>query len=116
MICLSIQQPWAWAICHAGKDIENRSWSTSFRGKFLIHSGKKFDQEGYYYLTRKYPEINWPKPSEFEKGGIVGSAEVVDCVSHHTSKWFFGTYGFVLHNAVSLPFKECKGRLGFFNV
>ena len=28
MKALSIRQPWAWAILHAGKDIENRDWRT----------------------------------------------------------------------------------------
>lgn len=26
MKAITIQQPWAWAICHAGKRIENRAW------------------------------------------------------------------------------------------
>ena len=39
MPALSIRQPWAWAILHAGKDIENRSWRTAFRGEVLIHAG-----------------------------------------------------------------------------
>lgn len=29
MKALTIRQPWAWAICHAGKRIENRAWLTS---------------------------------------------------------------------------------------
>lgn len=24
--CLTLRQPWAWAVCHAGKDVENRGW------------------------------------------------------------------------------------------
>lgn len=28
-VALSIRQPWAWAILHAGKDIENRDWHTA---------------------------------------------------------------------------------------
>ena len=32
------------------------------------------------------------------------------------SKWFFGTYGFVLTNARKLPFVPTKGKLGFFEV
>ena len=43
MKALSIMQPWAWLICAGHKDIENRSWSTGFRGPVLIHAGKKFD-------------------------------------------------------------------------
>ncbi len=37
---LSIRQPWAWLIVNGYKDIENRTWSTRFRGKVLIHAGK----------------------------------------------------------------------------
>ncbi len=29
MKALSIRQPWAWAICHAGKRVENREWLSS---------------------------------------------------------------------------------------
>jgi hypothetical protein len=35
---LSLRQPWAWAVLHAGKRVENRCWSTTFRGEFLIHA------------------------------------------------------------------------------
>jgi len=44
---LSIRQPWAWAIVHAGKDIENRNWPTRFRGRFLIHAAKGCTREEY---------------------------------------------------------------------
>lgn len=40
MKALSIRQPWAWLIVHGGKDIENRSWHTKFRGRFLVHAAK----------------------------------------------------------------------------
>ena len=38
-IALTIRQPWAWAILHASKDIENRGWSTNFRGRFCLACG-----------------------------------------------------------------------------
>ncbi|MEI3544750.1 MAG: ASCH domain-containing protein [Alphaproteobacteria bacterium] len=41
---LSIRQPWAWLIVNGYKDIENRTWPTHFRGKVLIHAGKKWDE------------------------------------------------------------------------
>ena len=28
MKALSLRQPWAWAVVHAGKSIENRRWNT----------------------------------------------------------------------------------------
>jgi hypothetical protein len=30
------------------------------------------------------------------------------------SKWFFGRYGFVFRNARLVPFRPCRGQLGFF--
>lgn len=53
-------------------------------------------------------------PDTFETGGIVGVAEITDCVERHRSKWFQGKFGWVLANARRLQFKRCKGQLKFF--
>lgn len=111
MKCLSIQQPWAWLIAAGHKDIENRTWSTSYRGPFLIHAGKRYDGD----------EDDWDwteikKPAIFELGGIIGEAEIVDCVSKSLSPWFCGPYGFVIRNARHVTFRPCRGNLGFFAV
>ena len=119
--CLSIRQPWAWAIIHAGKDIENRDWPTRYRGRILIHagvswySGKRDALEDTAHWARDCG-IAAPSLEQLERGGIVGEAEIVDCVTEWTSSWFFGPFGFVLRNAKPLPFRPLKGRLGFFNV
>src|SRR5664280_3664302 len=34
---LSVQQPWAWAIVEGHKRVENRTWTTPYRGPVLIH-------------------------------------------------------------------------------
>jgi hypothetical protein len=36
---LTIRQPWAAAIAHGDKRIENRTWPTQYRGPLLIHAG-----------------------------------------------------------------------------
>lgn len=114
MLTLSIQQPWSWAILEPGilKDIENREWYTNFRGTVLVHAGKKIDQEGTAYLQ----EMGYVVPIILQTGGIIGCVDIVDCVTNHKSKWFFGKYGFVLKNVRKLPFIACRGQLGFFNV
>jgi hypothetical protein len=33
---LTVRQPWAWAIARGHKDIENRSWTTRYRGPIAI--------------------------------------------------------------------------------
>lgn len=111
MKALSIMQPWAWLIAAGHKDIENRSWPTTFCGPVLIHAGKKFDFD---------PQMDWdwdditPRLDEMHTGGIVGEAEIVGCVTTSPSRWFQGTYGFLIRNARPLPFRPCRGMLGFF--
>lgn len=102
MKALSIRQPWCHRILFEGKDVENRSWPTRFRGPVLIHASKSVAE-----LEREERDI-------YPRGGIVGHAVIVDCVSSMDSDWFFGPYGFVLANVRPLPLIPCTGALGFF--
>lgn len=43
---ITVKQPWAWAIAHGGKTIENRSRGTKFRGLILIHAGASWSDRG----------------------------------------------------------------------
>lgn len=40
---LSVRQPWAWAVARGHKDVENRSWTTTYRGKLLVHASMRVD-------------------------------------------------------------------------
>lgn len=121
---LSIRQPWAWLILNAGKDIENRDWPTNFRGRVLIHASKTCTKREYedamdFMTDRQILQgigMNIPSIKGMDRGGIVGSVEIVDCVTRSDSPWFMGQYGFVLRNPKPMPFIPWKGRLGFFNV
>lgn len=116
MLALSILQPWAWLIVNGHKDVENRSWPTKVRGTVSVHAGKKFDMEGFRWIRRTFPEIEMPRPHEFERGGIVGRMRITGCVERSESPWFFGPWGFELADAEPVPFVPCKGKLGFFRV
>lgn len=116
MKAISIRQPWADAIIWHGKDVENRSWSTQFRGPVLIHASKAWgraERDDMDFIERtagtKLEGVNRPL-----LGGIIGKAVIVDCVNTMDSKWFFGPWGFVLRDAEDLPFQPCRGALGFF--
>jgi hypothetical protein len=39
---ITVTQPYASSIVYGGKDIENRSWYTHYRGPVAIHAGAKF--------------------------------------------------------------------------
>lgn len=120
-IALSIRQPWAWAILNAGKDIENRDWSTRRRGPIAIHAAKGMTLGEYRACLSTMREIGLPDGVDLpgvdglERGGIVGMAEIVGCVPRSDSPWFFGMYGFVLANVRPVPFIAVRGSLGFFN-
>jgi hypothetical protein len=133
MKALSYRQPWAWLIVRpdlvgevraaaikAGviKDIENRDWSTKFRGTSIVHASKGMTRDE-YEETYEFAEehgILLPPMKELDRGGIVGLVDIVDCVYQSDSRWFFGDWGFVLANAVPLPFIPWKGELKFFEV
>ena len=128
MPCLSIRQPWAWAILHLGKDVENRSWPTKHRGPILIHAGKWFRledvrKEFFLFMARQEkfgtPESDAKIFTEMrtQTGGIVGVVTIVDCVRGYASPWAIpGQWHWVLADPKPLPFFPCKGRLGIFKV
>jgi hypothetical protein len=126
MKALSIRQPWVWAILNAGKTIENRVWSTNYRGPVLIHASKGMARTEYehclqtmHWISSRHPfpeGLTLPSFHELERGGIIGKARIVDCVSQHPSPWFFGPYGFVLADVEPVTFQPYKGALGFFNI
>lgn len=43
--CLTLSQPWPWAIDVLGKDIENRKLRWSYRGNVILHGGQSDDRE-----------------------------------------------------------------------
>lgn len=129
MIALSIRQPWAWLIVNGFKKVENRTWLTNYRGPVLIHAGKKMTPADYdaamlFVETCVHPDLvhQVPDMAELPLGGIVGVAKLFDCVTENLSPWFTGGavngggYGFVLTDAMPIPFLPWKGKQGFFNV
>jgi hypothetical protein len=100
---LSIKQPYPHHIFHDGKDVENRDWPTKGRGWFIIHAGVSKSELA-------------PSQYDLPRGGVVGIARIVDCVTAMDSDWFFGKFGFVLADAMPLPLIPCRGALGFFKL
>lgn len=98
MPCFSIRQPWPWAIFVLGKDVENRSWSTRYRGPILIHAGKHFypeeireDVVDCAMMARKagarIPDKVTLHELKEQTGGIVGMTTIVGCVRDNASPW-----------------------------
>ncbi len=92
MRALSIQQPWAWAIAHGKKPVENRSWPVTYRGLLAIHASKKPDEDAMALIAsrdRNSPLVKavawhtrlWTPP-EYAYGAVVALVEVTGC--HHS--------------------------------
>ncbi|AOE44917.1 hypothetical protein SEA_TWISTER6_8 [Gordonia phage Twister6] len=79
MKCLTVQQPWAWAIFN-GKNIENRTQMWNYRGLLAIHAGKQTSAVG--QRDRRVRDAlaaaapHWPRP--FDLGVILGVVDLVD--------------------------------------
>lgn len=137
MKCISIRQPWAWLIVRpdlagearaaalaAGliKTIENRIWHTPYRGPVLIHAAKgmtrgEYDSASGFAYAVGVDEV--PAPEALDRGGIVGVANLIDCVhpANRTSDWHMGDqYGFLLQDTRPLPFFPYTGALQLFEV
>jgi hypothetical protein len=109
---LSVRQPWAHAIVHHGKDIENRSRRLGHRGWTLIHaSGSATDDEVAAALGFMSQLGVQPDRGAIRWGGIVGVAKIIDAVDASASSWWMGPYGLVIDRAHPLPFVECKGTV-----
>jgi hypothetical protein len=128
LYALSIKQPWATLLVHGLKTVEVRGWSTRRRGRVLIHAGRRPDRR----------RQAWERvPAGLRQaarlvGGIVGAAELTDCLVYPTVEkfvadqarhlnepdWFRGRrlYGFAFANMQPLAFQPCTGALFFFPV
>lgn len=120
---LSVKQPWADFITDgrrmaallaergsdvAGllpKTVENRTWSTRWRGTLVIHASLQ-------------PDMTMMKAcglhrDDFVYGAIVGTAVLVDVITGSPSPWAqFGQKHWVLRDAMRLPTPApCRGHL-----
>lgn len=132
---LSVKEPWASLIFKFGKDVENRSWYTSYRGPLLIHASRTVDLEkdnchpyncyqrawgnlvhllastGVQGLPHLFSDI------DINPGHLLGFVWLDGCTKNYPSPWAFtGNYHWVLWNPIlfksSFP---CRGKLGLYD-
>lgn len=120
MKAISVRQPWAWLIVNGHKDVENRSRRTHYRGLILVHASGTMTRKDWEEAADLAELVGVEVPpfgsDELKRGGIVGEAEIVDCVEDSDSEWFSGKFGFVLEGAVACELEPCKGQLGIFTM
>lgn len=123
---LSVRQPFAYFIVCPIKDVENRTWNSSFRGELYIHAGLKWHDAANingrfnpFQLTDVFkhyqvPITTWDK---MPLGGIVGKTTVAAITRNSASKWAEpDMFHWVLEKSCPLPFYPCRGKQGIFTV
>lgn len=99
MRCITLTQPWATLVAIGAKQIETRSWRSSYRGKLAIHAAKGlgpvggskglydlcYDTEPFasvlrdWYATRETGPFHVLDYLDRLRGAIVAVCELVDC-------------------------------------
>lgn len=109
MYALTVKQPFATAILRYGKNVENRTWSTHYRGRIYIHSSARDWCEDDAFnlicsrLGTKRTEQLWQDPMREIRGAVLGYVELVDVIHNATSKWRAdGCAHWILQNPVVL--------------
>jgi hypothetical protein len=117
---LSITRPWPALILPAGKDVENRTWPTGYRGPLWIHAAQFWDRHAIGWaehrglvLARAVSTDPRDQPT-----GLVGLVELVDVTVHDRSRWAIGgMWHWSLRHphllALAVP---CRGRLGLWEL
>jgi hypothetical protein len=80
---LTLRRPWSWAILYAGKLVENRSWSTAYRGQLLNHQGQGADRDSALWFPPLAQAIagDQDNPLIWMGGVFLGGFTLIDC--HH---------------------------------
>jgi len=131
---LTVRQPWAGAIVHLGKDVENRPQRWAYRGPVLIHAAlynPMYIPDHTSVCRIAFPGAEyWSFDFCQERGQIIAITEIVDCVDHTdghgwtipwmqgdshylVSPWYIeGQFGYVLRNTQPITPTLYTGGLG----
>lgn len=136
MKALTLHRPWAWAIAHADKRVENRGWQPpdSLLGqRFAIHAGLKYAADAAEWIRREVG-ISVPSKDSMPAGVIVATVRLVGYIDDDLwirpdpdddahmdavdeSPWFCGPIGWVLDDVRALAEPvACKGAQGLWTV
>ncbi len=142
MKALSVKNPWPLLIALGIKDIENRTWHTTYRGRIYIHSSAKGTDLNVVRILHDKGVLMTISGSQYHRvigkndsAAIIGEVDIVDCVLNHPSVWAEHTaikikmvgnketevevpvYNWVLANPVlyDQPIENVKGALSLWD-
>ncbi|MFJ6215065.1 hypothetical protein ACIQGZ_17275 [Streptomyces sp. NPDC092296] len=112
MRALTIRQPWADAIAHGPKRVENRTRRTGYRGPLLIHAGLAYVPDAIHPADT----ADWPDT----RGAVIAVANLLDCHEERRrrccGRWAMpGMWHWRLSGVHALPRPvPAKGQLGLW--
>lgn len=143
MKALTLIQPWAYAVEHLGKPVENRTWKppAAIIGKRIaIHAGKSIDRDTLADFVEDGVIVN-PKGiprgaitcSAIVRGWVEGDQEILpsarrlfgwskplteaEALEALRCRWWAGPVGWVLGDVISIDGPvACSGALGLWTV
>lgn len=68
MKALTVREPWGFALIEGGKNVENRTWTTAYRGPLAIHTAARID-DAYIRDAMTGPYWDPGLLAEFEQSG-----------------------------------------------
>lgn len=136
MRALSVKAPWAWAICHAGKRVENRDWPGGLDNRAIprfcaLHTSRatRFDlstdvgADACDFIARitgkPVPDIDEHHPGHIVAmmmlGPIIHNVDEARAIGQEA--WFAGPHAFGITAVFVLPTPViAKGALNFWRV
>lgn len=113
---LTLHRPWAWAVAHAGKRLENRSWAPpgwALGKRLAIHAGKTFNERDRHFIMKRFG-ITVPSKDD-DPTGIVAVCTLAGSTTSSTDPWFAGPFAWRLNDVVALPEPvPCPGAQGIW--
>lgn len=137
MRALTLHQPWAWAVVHADKGVENRPVAPPealIGDDFAVHAGLVVDEAAHAdFRAGRYGDAARAVPDldKLVRGAVIGVARLDDYVRgpffpdkprpgrdfSSDARWFAGPVGNLLSNrrAIASPI-PCRGMQGWWPV
>jgi hypothetical protein len=122
MNAITVWQPWAWAIAHAGKDVENRMWpppASVIARPLAIHAGLRVDASAVLHLRECGFDID---AQHFWRGAVIAVAILGGAIGPYSDGaargWHErGCWGWRLVNVRTLrePVR-CRGNQGVWQL
>jgi hypothetical protein len=129
--CLSIRPAWAWMIIHLQaprwKDVENRSWTTKYRGPLLIHASQGLTHDEYEEACALALSAGRADASQLPtfrdmdliRGRLIGAVQLSNVAppGKVVSPWHDSdSYGWQLADRVAFSPRALAGKLSLYEV